>query len=1103
MLIRQLRLLLVTCCALVGLLNPAGATESIKRWRHHADAIRTLAENEVPLAYSEALQLEKNLPPDASPADRARLLNLLSRIEIYLAQTAASKDHAVQALTLANQSGDRIGQSEANLNIVLIAINQGRIDEAASATVDALRALDGVNRPDLMAEAMARTSTMYQRSGQTDASVTTAMQAMDMARQSNDPLALTLAYRSMALAYELSGRPNEALEHYTKMRKFAHQAHSSLLEATALRGMATTYSNQGNLPLAESAIRTSTDIFRRAGTPFNVNFGLFTLADILNKQGRTEDAVKAQSQAIETYRRYPNPIGLWWTLTTRCDYLLSLGRPSAAAKDAEESYALAKQIDMPLYLSGSSRRLAAVAASQNDYRRAYELSLQAESSVEKTVQRKAGERMVELAERYKSEAKQRKIDELNRQNEQQIAERRWLRTVFAASLLLLGISTYFLLRQRHAQRQLAALNSQLKQSRNKLQATLDAIPDPLFELGLDGRYFNVRSPLGDLLAAPADHLIGRTVVECLPPAAATTCLEALREAHETGTSFGKQIALNMDQRTRWFELSVARKSVSRDRNPLFIVLSRDITERKHFETQDKIRLKIFELQVQGGPLEQVLDLVIHYVEDERPELICGIMLADAEGKYLHSACSPRLSIDYQAFIAIIPIAENSGSCGTAAWRRKTVIVEDIDTNPSWTAYRTAALEAGLRACWSEPIVGATGNILGTFCIYRQEPAAPTKADRELMHQASRLAAIAIERTRMESALAASEREFRTLAENAPDNIVRFDRHGRLLYANPSLLGTLDSEIQHLVGKTPLEAYPDGRYQDLQTCVEEVVASGAEKQIEITRPAQGNDEYYYHFRFVPEHANTGEVIGVLAIGQNITDNKKKERQIKESRDMLRELAARRDSAREEERKRIAREIHDELGQMLTAQRLDIATLKFQFGKANPMLDERCQHLIEISDQTIRVVRNVATALRPAAIDMGIGASLSWLATEFHNRTRISCRLTLNEDELFLDEEQALALFRIVQESLTNIARHAEAQHVDICLKAFGNRYHLLVSDNGKGFDANELRTKSFGLVGIHERALIIGGEANVISAPGRGTTIEIRIPNNQTGRTAHS
>jgi PAS domain S-box-containing protein len=207
--------------------------------------------------------------------------------------------------------------------------------------------------------------------------------------------------------------------------------------------------------------------------------------------------------------------------------------------------------------------------------------------------------------------------------------------------------------------------------------------------------------------------------------------------------------------------------------------------------------------------------------------------------------------------------------------------------------------------------------------------------------------------------------------------------------------------------------------------------------------------------------------------------------------LRELAAHRDAVREEERKRIAGEIHDELGSLLTALKMDISLLRMQLPDDSPAL-ERVGQMRELVERTIGMVRQVATQLRPAALNLGLVAALEWLVEDFGRRTGIACVLD-TDTEVTLGDAQATAIFRIVQESLTNIARHAGAAHVEVTLGCAGGLLRLGVADDGRGFDAAAAGSKSFGLFGIRERVRALGGKAAVDSVPGGGTRVAIEIP----------
>ena len=228
--------------------------------------------------------------------------------------------------------------------------------------------------------------------------------------------------------------------------------------------------------------------------------------------------------------------------------------------------------------------------------------------------------------------------------------------------------------------------------------------------------------------------------------------------------------------------------------------------------------------------------------------------------------------------------------------------------------------------------------------------------------------------------------------------------------------------------------------------------------------------------------------------NITESKTSEEKLVDSKNMLRELSAHLESVREEERKRIAREIHDELGQTLTALRMDVSLARLSFGEANPQLMARLQSMKQLVDRTIKTARHVTSSLRPGALDLGIVAALEWLVEEFIEYAGIPCELVLGDGDITLGEFTATAVFRIVQESLTNIARHAEATQVEIVVTRTDGQLCFEVSDNGKGFDPHAAASrKSFGLVGIRERVAMMEGDFELDSEPERGTRIRVCVP----------
>jgi len=227
---------------------------------------------------------------------------------------------------------------------------------------------------------------------------------------------------------------------------------------------------------------------------------------------------------------------------------------------------------------------------------------------------------------------------------------------------------------------------------------------------------------------------------------------------------------------------------------------------------------------------------------------------------------------------------------------------------------------------------------------------------------------------------------------------------------------------------------------------------------------------------------------------IAERERVEEQLKISLDQLRALAGRLQSVREEERTLIAREIHDELGQACTAIKMDLALIGRKTTKTQSQLRAKVKSATQVMDNMIVTLRKIASELRPRALDdLGLTAALEWQAQEFESRTGIHCRVILPQELIALDSERSTAIFRIFQESLTNVARHAHATRVEARLEREADQLLFQVHDNGRGFDPEEAKAQmSLGLVGMQERALLLNGELKVEGVPGAGTTIALRI-----------
>lgn len=234
---------------------------------------------------------------------------------------------------------------------------------------------------------------------------------------------------------------------------------------------------------------------------------------------------------------------------------------------------------------------------------------------------------------------------------------------------------------------------------------------------------------------------------------------------------------------------------------------------------------------------------------------------------------------------------------------------------------------------------------------------------------------------------------------------------------------------------------------------------------------------------------------LDLRQEITVRQRAERDLRKSLEQLRALAARLQLVREEERTLVAREMHDELGQACTAIKMDLAAIGRKATKRQTQIRVKVDSALKLVDKMIFTARRIASDLRPKTLDdLGLTAALEAQAQEFENRTGIRCIVVLPREQLALDSENSTAIFRIFQESLTNVARHAQATRVNARLEIQENQLILVVQDNGRGFDEAQLGgRRSLGLVGMQERAFLLNGEFRIEGVPGSGTKVTLRIP----------
>jgi PAS domain S-box-containing protein len=246
--------------------------------------------------------------------------------------------------------------------------------------------------------------------------------------------------------------------------------------------------------------------------------------------------------------------------------------------------------------------------------------------------------------------------------------------------------------------------------------------------------------------------------------------------------------------------------------------------------------------------------------------------------------------------------------------------------------------------------------------------------------------------------------------------------------------------------------------------------------------------------ISQHTEDGRKLFTVIL-RDVTGRVRADEALRLSQQELRELSAAAHTVREQEQRRVAREIHDELGQSLTALKMDVSWMLGNLSAGSPPLTEKLEAMRAQLDATVAATRRISADLRPLMLDdLGLIPAAEWLAQNFSERTGIPCRMHIRPPDIELAEPHASALYRILQESLTNVARHAKASRVDVTLERVDGALQLTVRDDGRGFRPAEARAqKTYGLLGLRERTVLLGGEASVTSEPGRGTTVNVRLP----------
>lgn len=382
------------------------------------------------------------------------------------------------------------------------------------------------------------------------------------------------------------------------------------------------------------------------------------------------------------------------------------------------------------------------------------------------------------------------------------------------------------------------------------------------------------------------------------------------------------------------------------------------------------------------------------------------------------------------------------------------------------------------------LIDDNGSTIGSVCVAR-DLSERKKAEMELKRAKEELSRYSKD---LERQVAERTREITSILKYTPAVVYIKDKDGRYVLVNSRYEELFHIQNEEIRGKTDYDLFPKEIADQLRANDLRVFAERSPLQVEERVPQEDGIHYYLSVKF-PLYDEEGSTRSICGISTDITD-------IKKAQDQLRRLSGSIMASQEKERTAIARELHDELGQVLTALRIDSVWLRERLRVTDTKASERALAMCELIDKTIDEVRGMATRLRPGVLDdLGLTEALEWYTTDFEKRTGIAC-IFRHPSVAKIDDMVATAAYRIAQEALTNVARHSFASHVDVTLQTEADLLTLKVMDNGRGFDRRDLpESECLGMAGMRERASLVGGILEIQSRPERGTQVCFKVPIN--------
>lgn len=678
----------------------------------------------------------------------------------------------------------------------------------------------------------------------------------------------------------------------------------------------------------------------------------------------------------------------------------------------------------------------------------------------------------------------------------------------------------------------------LRESEERYRDLFENANDLIQSVGPDGRLLYVNRAWLEALQYEEQEVLGRSVLDIIHPESRAHCMEILQRVLSGEKIDRVEAAFVRKDGSRILVEGSINCAFADGRPVATRAIFRDITESKWAVEALHREREAFGIIAEAATHGTSVSDLCHRIVAALVEILGfdfgTVRLYDEKQQILRPIAAVGLSED-DLRVKFHPQALDDARHVSALVARTSEAVFAPDVNEHEIARthkgRLDDLRVGSLISW--PILGSGRKLLGVVHLAGHRPKHMPKEDRSFFETVAGMLASVVERRLAQDALRESEERFRELVQRQGEGIAVVDEAEHFTFANPAAATVFGVHPGELLGRNLSEFMdPDTfafvhsqtearRRGETSTYDVEIVRPGGERrQIVVTATPRLDAQRRFVgtfgiFRDITERKRAEDALrrahdeleervrertadlakSNKALRAEIAERSRAEEELRTSRQELRDLSAHLQSAREAERTVVAREIHDELGGALTALKFDLSWLTKRLRKDQAALLKKLCSMGELLDVTVRTVKRISARLRPALLDdLGLMAAIEWEGQEFERRTSIRCDITMDIDDSALNQDVATALFRIFQETLTNVARHANATKVTGSLHERAGKFLLGISDNGVGIRERDLHDpKAFGLIGMRERARLLGGELAIRGAEGKGTTVTVSVP----------